>query len=427
MKDYRFDTLTIHAGIESDPTTKSIVMPIHMTTAYEFESTEYAKDLFDLKAAGNIYTRLQNPTTDALERRITALEGGVGSLCFSSGHAAIFNTILNLAKAGDEIISSLCIYGGAINMLGVTLKNIGITTKFVDPDNLEELEAAITPKTKAIFTEVVGNPNANVSDIKAMADIAHKHGIPLIVDSTFTTPYLIRPIEHGADIVIHSATKYLGGHGTSMCGIVVDSGNFKFEGNERFESYNTPDPSYHGLIFARDCGNAAFITRLRVLFMRDLGATCSPFNAFMVLQGVETLSLRMKKHCENAEKVASYLSGNKYITKVNYPALKDSKYFVLTEKYLPKGIGSVFTFEIDGDRTVGGKIIDNLELIKNVANVGDVRTLIIHPASTTHSQLTSEQLIKSGITEGTIRLSVGIEDAEDIIADLDAAITKAFA
>ncbi len=426
MKNYGFDTMMVHAGQQSDPTTGSVVAPIYMTTAYEFESNQQAADLFALKSLGNIYTRLQNPTSDVLENRIAQLEGGVGALTFASGHAAIFNTIINLAANGDEIISSLNIYGGAINLLGNTLKSLGITTKFVNPDNLEELEAAITDKTKAIFTEVIGNPNANISDISAMAAVAHKHGIPLVVDSTFTTPYLCNPIKFGADIVIHSATKFLGGHSTSMCGIVVDSGNFKFLDNPRFPQYNTPDPSYHGLVYAKDLGNLAFILRMRVLIMRDIGACNSPFNNFMVLQGVETLSLRMKKHCENALQVATFLENHPKVKAVNYPGLESNKYYSLAKKYTPNGAGAVFTFEIDGNREIGGKVIDNLELFMNVANVGDVRSLVIHPATTTHSQLTAEQLAKSNITEGTIRLSIGIEDANDLIADLENALAKAF-
>lgn len=421
----KFNTMAIHAGHTPDTDTHSIAAPIYQTTAYAFDSSEHAKQLFELKEAGNIYTRLSNPTCDTLERRVAALEGGVGALAMSSGHAAIFNTILNLASAGDEVVSSICIYGGAINLFGVTFKNLGINFKFVDPDDLDAWENAVTDKTKAFFVETVGNPNANVADIEAIAAIAHKHGIPLIVDSTFTTPFLCRPIEHGADIVIHSATKFLGGHGTAMAGIVVDSGKFKFEGNERFPQYNNPDVSYHGAVFAKDFGNAGFITRLRALILRDIGSCLSPFNAFLILQGIETLPLRMERHCKNALAVAEYLEKSEYVSFVNYPGLKSNKYNALKEKYMPLGCGSVFTFGLDADRETGAKFIDSLKLLKNVANVGDVRSLVIHPATTTHSQLSDEQLKNAGITAQTIRLSIGIEDVDDIIADLDQAIKTA--
>ncbi len=423
--NYGFDTLMIHAGHQPDPVTHSVCPPIYQTTAYEFESADHARALFELKESGNIYTRIMNPTVDTLERRVAALDGGVGALCMASGHAAIFATMLNLAKEGDEIVSSFNIYGGAINLLGVTLKNIGIQVKFVNADNPEEWENAVTDKTRAFFVEVVGNPNANVADLEAIAGIAHQHGIPLIADSTFTTPYLCKAIEFGADIVIHSATKFLGGHGTSMAGVVVDSGSFRFEGNPRFPQYNEPDVSYHGVVFARDCANAAFITRLRVLMLRDLGACLSPFNAFMILQGIETLSLRMQRHCENTQKVAEYLCANENVSFVNYPGLTGSKYHALMKKQMPKGAGAVFTFGLKGGREAGVGFIDSLRLVGNVANVGDVRTLVIHPASTTHSQLSDEQLREVGISPDTVRLSIGLEDVNDIIADLEAAIQKA--
>lgn len=420
-----FDTLTIHAGQQPDGDTHSMCVPIYQTTAYEFESAQHARELFELKASGNIYSRIMNPTCDTLERRVAALDGGIAALCMSSGHAAIYSTMLNLANAGDEIVSSMNIYGGAINLLGVTLKNIGINVKFVNADNIEEWENAITDKTRAFFVEIVGNPNANVADIAAIADVAHRHGIPLIADSTFTTPYLCRPIELGADIVIHSATKFLGGHGTSMAGIVVDSGNFNFAGNPRFPQYNEPDVSYHGLVFARDCGNAGFITRLRVLMLRDLGACLSPFNAFMILQGIETLPLRMQRHCDNALKVAEFLQNHDAVSFINYPGLQSSRYYALVKKQMPKGAGAVFTFGLKGGREVGAKFIDGLKLISNVANVGDVRSLVIHPASTTHSQLSDEQLRAVEISADTVRLSIGIEDVNDIIADLEQAIRAA--
>lgn len=421
----KFNTLAIHAGQTPDTDTHSIAAPIYQTTAYAFDSSEHAKELFELKAPGNIYSRLSNPTSDLLERRVAALEGGVGALAMASGHAAIFNTILNLAVAGDEVVSSICIYGGAINLFGVTLKNLGINVKFVDPDDFDAWENAVTEKTKAFFVETVGNPNANVADIERLAQIAHSHGIPLIVDSTFTTPYLCRPFEFGADFIIHSATKFLGGHGTSMCGIIVDSGKFVFEGNERFPQYNEPDVSYHGAVFAKDFGSAGFITRLRALILRDLGACLSPFNAFLILQGIETLPLRMERHYQNALGVAKYLQQHPMVEFVNFPGLPDNRYHALQEKYMPLGCGSVFTFGLKGSRETGAKFIDSLKLFGNVANVGDVRSLVIHPATTTHSQLSDEQLRGAGITAQTIRLSVGLEDLEDLIADLSQAIEAA--
>lgn len=420
-KQLGFDTLMIHAGTQPDPETHAVNLPIYQATAYTFDSTDHARRLFELSEGGNIYTRLMNPTVDALERRVAALDGGVAALAMASGHAIMFNAFLNLAGAGDEIVSSICIYGGAINMMGVTLDRIGIKVKFVDPDDLSAWEAAITDKTKAFFVEMVGNPNANVADIEAIAAIAHRHGIPLIVDSTFTTPYLNRPIEHGADFVIHSATKFLGGHGTSMCGILTDAGSFVFKNNPRFPLYNEPDVSYHGVVFA-DVGAAAFVTRLRTMMMRDLGACCAPMNAFLIMQGIETLSLRMARHSENALAVAQYLEKHPAVAAVNYPGLESNKYHTLAQKYLPRGAGGVFTCELKGGREAGGKFIDSLKLFMHVANVGDVRSLVIHPATTTHSQLSNEQLAESGITPGTVRISVGLEDVADLIADLKQAL-----
>ena len=418
---FAFDTVAVHGGYETEQTTFAVVPPLYQTNAYEFKNTEHAKELFELKEEGNIYTRLSNPTNDILERRVAELDGGFGALSFSSGHAAIFNTMLNLVTAGDEIVSSNSIYGGAINLFGVTLARLGVTVRFVDPDDFDAWENAINDKTKAVFFEVIGNPNANVADIEKIAAIAHRHGVPVVVDSTFTTPYLCRPIEYGADIVVHSGTKYLGGHSTSMCGLVVDSGKFVFKGNPRFPLYNEPDSSYHGMVFA-DLGEAAFITRLRSLITRDIGACLSPFNAFLILQGIETLSLRMERHSSNALKVAEYLSAHPQVEFVNYPGLKENRYHALAEKYLPKGASAVFTFGLKGGRETGAKFIDSLKLLKNVANVGDVRSLVIHPASTTHSQLSAKQLEDANISEGTIRLSIGIEDVKDIIADLEQAI-----
>ncbi len=425
MSNYGFDTQMIHAGFEPDRETHSMVPPIYMTNAYSFDSTEHAKTLFELKAPGNIYSRLSNPTNDVLENRIAQLDGGIGALSFASGHAAIIGTILNLAQEGDEFVSSNTIYGGAVNLFGVTLARMGIKVRFVDADDLGAWEAAINEKTRALFFEVVGNPNANVADADAIAALGKKYGIPVIMDSTFTTPYLFRPIEHGADFVIHSATKFLCGHGNSMAGIVVDSGRFPFEGNPRFPLYNDPDPSYHGLKFATDFGNAGFITRLRAIINRDLGACLSPFNASMVLLGVETLSLRMRKHCDNALAVARFLAQNPLVEEVHYPGLEGNRYYERAQRLLPLGCGSVFTFTLKGTREASGRFIDHLKLLTNVANVGDTRSLAIHPATTTHSQLSDEQLKAAGITAGTVRLSIGLEDAKDIIDDIDQAITAA--
>ncbi len=413
-KNYGFDTLMVHAGTQPDPETHSVALPIYQTTAYTFDSTEHAARLFELKEPGNIYTRLSNPTVDALERRVAALDGGIGALAFASGHAAMVHTFLNLAGAGDEIVSSICIYGGAINMMGVTLGRIGVKVKFVDPGDLGAWEAAVTDRTKAFFVEAIGNPNANVADIEAIAAIAHRHGVPMIVDSTFTTPYLLRPIDYGADYVVHSATKFLGGHGTAMCGIVTDAGTFDFNGNPRFPLYTEPDVSYHGVVFAKDCGNAGFLSRLRAMMLRDL-----------IMQGIETLSLRMRHISESALAIAEHLESHPDVAFVNYPGLKSSPYYPLVRKYLPKGAGGVFTFGLKGGRERGAKLIDSLELILHVTNVGDSRTLISHPASTTHSQLSDEQLAESGITPETVRLSVGLEDPADLIADLDRAIAAA--
>ena len=424
-KPVSLDTLAVHAGYTPESAEHATVPPIYQTNAYSFESVEYAANLFNLSQPGNIYTRLNNPTVAVLEEKVAAMDGGVAAVALASGHAAIFNTILNLANAGDEIVSSICIYGGAINLLGVTLRNIGINVTFVNPDDLDAWERAITPKTKALFVEVVGNPNANVADLEALAKIAHSHGIPLIADSTFTTPCLCRPIDFGADLVIHSATKFLGGHGNAMAGVVVDSGSFPFLHNEKFPQYNTPDQSYHGIVYAEAAGRAAFAVRMRTLLLRDIGACLSPFNAFLTQQGMETVHLRMRRHCDNALAIAEYLEKNPHVAVVNYPGLKGNRYHALAQKYLPKGAGSVFTFELKAGREAGARLIEALELFGHVANVGDTRSLVIHPATTTHSQLSDQQLEASGISAGTVRLSVGIEDAADLIADLEQAIAKA--
>ena len=427
MEDFirGFSTKAVHAGYTPDSDYHCSAVPIYQSNAYVFPTVEYAQGVFNLSVPGNIYTRITNPTVAVLEERVNALEGGVGAVAMASGHAAIFNSILNLAGSGDEIVSSINIYGGAINMMGVTLGNLGIKVHFVDTDDFDAWESAINGKTKALFVEIVGNPNANVADLERLADIAHRHGIPFIADSTFTTPYLIRPIEFGADIIIHSATKFLGGQGNSMAGIVVDSGNFPFSGNDKFPQYNTPDKSYHGINFGTDVGNAGFITRLRALLLRDVGACLSPFNAFMVLQGMETLALRMQRCCENTLAVARYLNNHPQVSFVHYPMLEQDKYYGLAQKYLPRGAGAVFTFGLKGGRAAGAALIDHVRLILHVANVGDTRSLIIHPATTTHSQLSDTQMTESGILPETVRLSIGIEDVEDIIADLNQAIAAA--
>ncbi|MEA5010800.1 MAG: O-acetylhomoserine aminocarboxypropyltransferase/cysteine synthase family protein [Angelakisella sp.] len=424
-QNYGLDTLALHAGFRADQIEGSTEVPIHQTSAYMFQSTQHAQELFELKAAGNIYSRLGNPTVTVLEERVAALEGGVGAVAFASGHAAIFSTILCLCQTGDEVVSSLNIYGGAINMFGVTLGNLGIKVNFVTGNDAAGWEAKITPKTKVLFVEVVGNPNANVADLEAISAVAKKHGIPFIVDSTFTTPALIRPKEFGADIVIHSATKFMGGHGTSLAGIAVDCGTFRFEGNPKFPYYNEPDVSYHGVVFAKDFGAAGFATRLRALILRDLGGCLAPMNAWLILQGMETLGLRMERHCQNAVAVAQYLKNHPAISFVSCPALPESPYYSLAQKYLGGKGGAVFTFGLKGGRQAGGKFIDSLKLAANVANVGATKTQVIHPATTTHSQLSEEQLAASGISGETVRISVGIENVEDIIADLEQALAAA--
>ncbi len=421
-KEYRFDTMLLHGGFRTDSDTHSMVTPIYQTTAYLFDSTQDAADIFELKKEGNIYTRLSNPTTDAFNSRISELEGGAGALSFSSGHAALYAAFLNLCDTGDEIVSSSSIYGGAVSMLANTVSRLGIKTVFVNADDLDEWENAITDRTRCLFVEAVGNPNANISDIEAIAAIAHSHDIPLIVDSTFTTPYLMRPFDFGADIVIHSATKYLGGHGNAMGGVVVDSGKFPFLNNKRFSQYNDPDEAYHGAVFARDF-DLPFLSRLGAVMLRDLGACQSPFNSFLLLQGIQTLALRMQRHSENALAVARYLDSHPLVEKVNHAGLETSPYHGLAEKYLPKGIPAIFTFELKGGREAGAKFIDSLKLFSHVANVGDTRSLVIHPATTTHGQLSEEQLMAGNITSGTVRLSIGIEDINDIIDDIDHALS----
>jgi O-acetylhomoserine (thiol)-lyase len=419
----RFASLAVHAGQEPDPTTGSRAVPIYQTTAYNFRDADHAANLFSLKEEGNIYTRLTNPTNDVFEKRVAALEGGVGALAFASGHAAICGAILNIAQAGDEIVSSSTLYGGTYNLFSYTLPNLGIKVHLVDPSQPENFAKAITPKTKALYAELIGNPKIDVLDIEKVADIAHKHGLPLIVDATFTSPYLCRPIEFGADIVVHSATKFIGGHGTSMGGVVIDSGNFDW-GNGKFPLLSEPDPSYHDLRYAEALGRLAFISRLRVQVLRDFGACLSPFNSFQLLLGLETLHLRMKQHAENALAVAKYLKGHELVSWVNYPSLESDPSYALAQKYLPKGAGAILTFGVKGGLEAGRKLINSLQLISLLANVGDAKSLVIHPASTTHSQLTTKQRAAAGVPDDMIRLSVGIEDVEDIIEDLDQALAQ---
>lgn len=420
-ENLNFASLAVHAGQEPDPTTGSRAVPIYQTTSYNFRDSEHGANLFSLKESGNIYTRIMNPTTDVLEKRIAALEGGVGALAFASGHAAISAAILNIAQAGDEIVSSASLYGGTYNMFTYTLPRLGITVKLVDPSNPENFQQAITEKTKAIYAETIGNPKIDILDIEAVAAVAHKNGIPLIIDNTLATPYLCRPFEHGADIVVHSATKFIGGHGTSMGGLVVDSGKFDWT-NGKFPLLTEPDPSYHGLSYTTALGELAYIIRLRIQILRDLGATVSPFNSFQFLQGLETLHLRMERHSQNALAVAQFLANHEQVSWVNFPALETDSSYQLAKKYLPKGAGAILTFGIKGGLEAGKKFIDALKLFSILANVGDAKSLVIHPASTTHSQLTSEQRAGAGVPDDMIRLSVGIEDSADIIADLAQAL-----
>ena len=421
----KFDTLQVHAGQQVDPTTGSRAVPIYQTTSYVFKNSEHAANLFALKEPGNIYTRIMNPTTDVFEQRVAALEGGVGALAVASGSAAITYAVLNIAKTGDEIVSASTLYGGTYNLFSATFPNFGIKVHFVDPDDPENFRKAINEKTKALFIETIGNPGINLIDIEAVAKIAHDNGIPLIIDNTFGTPYLIRPIEFGADIVVHSATKFIGGHGTSIGGIIVDSGKFDWAGSGRFPELTEPDPSYHGIRYVADVGAAAYILKARVQLLRNTGAAVSPFNSFLFIQGLETLSLRVERHVANTKIIAKYLKDHPQVTWVNYPSLEGDKYYDLAQKYLPKGAGSIFTFGIKGGAEAGIKFIDSLEIFSLLANVADAKSLVIHPASTTHSQLSEEELIVAGVTPDQIRLSIGIEDVEDLIFDLDQALAKA--
>ena len=420
MSNYKFETLQLHVGQEqADPATDARAVPIYQTTSYVFKNSAHAAARFGLADAGNIYGRLTNSTQDVLEKRIAALEGGVAALATASGAAAITYTIEALAQKGDHIVAQKTIYGGSYNLLAHTLPQYGITATFVNAHDLQEVEAAIQPNTKAVYLETLGNPNSDIPDIDAIAAIAHKHGLPLVIDNTFGTPYLIRPIEHGADIVVHSATKFIGGHGTTLGGIIVDSGKFGWKASGKYAPIAEPNPSYHGVSFVDAAGPAAFVTYIRAILLRDTGATISPFNAFLLLQGVETLSLRLDRHAENTKKVVEFLSNHPQVEKVNHPSLPDHPDHALYEKYFPNGGGSIFTFEIKGGQEAAWKFIDNLEIFSLLANVADVKSLVIHPATTTHSQLSPEELLDQGITPSTIRLSIGTEHIDDIIADLE--------
>ena len=419
---YKFETLQLHVGQETpDPATDSRAVPIYLTTSYVFKNSEQAAKRFGLAEGGNIYTRLMNPTTDVFEKRIAALEGGAAALATSSGAAAVTYAIQNIARAGDHIVSAKTIYGGSYNLFANTLSETGIETTFIDADDIINFKKAIRDNTKAIFIETLGNPNSSIIDVDAVAKIAHEHGIPLIVDNTFATPYLFRPIEHGADVVVHSATKFIGGHGTALGGVIIDSGKFDWAQNDKFPGLSKPNPSYHGVVFTQAVGNLAYIIKIRTTILRDTGSAVSPFNSFLFLQGLETLSLRVERHVYNALKVVEYLSKHPQVERVNHPALPSDRYNTLYKKYFPNGAGSIFTFEIKGDETKAKKFIDNLKIFSLLANVADVKSLVIHPASTTHSQLSKEELEDSGIKPNTIRLSVGTEHIDDIIADLDEA------
>ncbi|MBE6164036.1 MAG: O-acetylhomoserine aminocarboxypropyltransferase/cysteine synthase [Streptococcus gallolyticus] len=421
-RKYSFETLQLHAGQTVDPTTKSRAVPIYQTTSYVFEDAQEAEDLFGLKKTGNIYSRIGNPTVAVFEDRVAALEDGVGALATASGMAAITYTVLGLAHAGDHVVAATTLYGGTFNLLKETLPRYGITTTFVDVDNLEEVEAAIQDNTKLVFIETLGNPLINIPDIEKVADIAHAHKIPLVADNTFGTPYLINVFSHGVDISVHSATKFIGGHGTTIAGVIVDSGKFDWEASGKFPQFVDEDPSYHNISYTRDIGAAAFITALRVQILRDTGAALSPFNAFLLLQGLETLSLRIERHVENTKKIVDFLENHPKVEKVNYPSLPSSPYYELAQKYLPKGAGSIFTFHVKGGQDEARQVIDHLEIFSDLANVADAKSLVVHPATTTHQQLSEEDLLACGVTHNQIRISVGLENADDLIEDLRLAL-----
>ena len=420
MSQYKFETLQLHVGQEQpDPASDARAVPIYQTTSYVFRNSQHAADRFGLADAGNIYGRLTNSTQDVFEKRIAALEGGTAAVAVASGAAAITYTIQALAANGGHIVAQKTIYGGTYNLLAHTLPEFGVEATFVDAHNLDEVEGAIKENTRAIYLETLGNPNSDIPDIDAIAEIAHKHGLPLVIDNTFGTPYLIRPLEHGADIVVHSATKFVGGHGTTLGGVIVDGGSFDWKASGNYPGIAAPNPSYHGVSFVDAAGPAAFVTYVRAILLRDLGGAISPFNAFLLLQGVETLSLRLERHAENTKKVVEFLSKHPQVAKVNHPSLPDHPDHALYEKYFPNGGASIFTFEIKGGKEAAWKFIDNLEIFSLLANVADVKSLVIHPASTTHSQLTDEELADQGISQSTIRLSIGTEHIDDIIADLE--------
>ena len=425
-KNYHFETLQLHVGQEHpDPATDARAVPIYQTTSYVFHNSQHAADRFGLRDAGNIYGRLTNSTQDVFERRVAALEGGVAGLAVASGAAAVTYSLQNILGVGDHVVAADNLYGGSFNLITHTLAAQGVSYTIVNVNDLKLLEAAIRPNTKAIYAETFGNPNSDVTNIDAVAEVAHRHNIPLIIDNTFGTPYLIRPIEHGADIVIHSATKFIGGHGSSLGGVIVDGGKFDWKKDaEKFHTLAKPDPSYHGAVFADVAGQAAFVTRIRAVILRDTGAAISPFNAFILLQGLETLSLRVERHVENALKVVDYLKNNPKVSKVNHPSLPDHPDHALYEKYFPKGAGSIFTFEIKGGKEEAWKFIDSLEIFSLLANVADVKSLVIHPYTTTHSQMTPDELAQQHITPSTIRLSIGTEHIDDILEDLDQAFSK---
>ncbi|MCL7749747.1 homocysteine synthase [Halalkalibacter alkaliphilus] len=421
---FKLETLAIHAGQEIDPTTMSRAVPLYQTTSYGFKDTEHAANLFSLKEFGNIYTRLMNPTTDVFEQRVAALEGGAAALATASGQAAITYSILNIAQAGDEIVSASSLYGGTYNLFANTLPKLGINVSFVDPNDPQNFKNAITSKTKAIYAETIGNPKGDVLDIEMVAKIAHDHNLPLIVDNTFPSPYLLQPIKHGADIVVHSATKFIGGHGTSIGGVIVDSGNFDWGSSGKYPGLTEPDPSYHGIVYTEAVGPIAYIIKARVQLLRDLGAAISPFNSFLLLQGLETLHLRMERHSSNALEVAQFLQEHKAVEWVNYPGLVSHPSYELAKKYMPKGQGAILTFGIKGGVEEGKKVIKSVQLFSHLANVGDSKSLIIHPASTTHQQLSGEEQLSAGVTPGMIRLSIGTEAIDDIIDDLNRALMQ---
>ena len=423
-REFKFETLQLHAGQVVDATTKSRAVPIYQTTSFVFDDIQEGAELFALQKAGNIYTRITNPTTSAFEERIAALEGGVGALATASGMAALTYTILGLAHAGDHVVAASTIYGGTFNLLKETLPRYGITTTFVDIDNLEEVEAAIKDNTKLVLIETLGNPVINIPDIEKIAEIAHKHQIPLVADNTFATPYLINVFSHGVDIAVHSATKFIGGHGTTIGGVIVDSGKFDWAASGKFPQLVDEDPSYHNISYTRDVGAAAFIVAARVQLLRDMGAALSPFNSFLLLQGLETLSLRVERHVQNAEKIVDFLVKHPKVERVNYPKLPDSPYHALAEKYLPKGVGSIFTFHVKDGEAEARKVIDNLEIFSNLANVADAKSLVVHPATTTHAQLSDSDLEAAGVTKNQIRLSIGLENVDDLIEDLRLALEK---